>query len=184
MEPWSALLSEPGNLAGVLNVSSYPTQSLSLVIFSSWLLLSHVFSSAFPLSLPSSGLGHLSPRPLLLKPCSMEWSICLTLESVRNSECSDSLSSRKNQNLHFNKPCRWFVCTLKFEDHWARQLQVAIKYASTIFSSLSTSPTHLSLWYIVDLIMSLFSLKIFHSSPLSAEYDLVADMIFSVYNIR
>lgn len=74
----------------------------------------------FPSSLPSSGLGHLSPRHLLRRTCLEDWRTGFTREFVRNSECSDSLSPRKSQNLHFNELPRWSAGTLIIEDHWAR----------------------------------------------------------------
>lgn len=78
---------------------------------------------------------------LLLKACFADRSASLTWTFVRNWECSDSLSTGKNPNLHFKKPTRWFVCTLKFWDHWARLPGAAIECAPTVqFCQHSSTP--------------------------------------------
>lgn len=114
--------------------------------------LAHVSSPAFPLSLPSSVLGHLSPRPLLLKIRATYWSIILTWEFVRNSEFTDS-TPRRNQNVHFNMSPRWSVFTLNLRITEIDSYGLPPSILPLSISSLSTPSIHLSLQYI-DVIMS------------------------------
>lgn len=54
--------------------------------------------------------------PFFLKVKSEPSSTDVTWELVRISEFLDLLG----QNLHFNKTPGWFLCSVKFEDHWSK----------------------------------------------------------------
>lgn len=148
VQAWQSPLSESSWMFPLTLIGHWVLSVLLLGCF-----LAHVLSPAFPLSLPSSVLGHLSPRPLLLKIRATYWSIILTWEFVRNSEFTDSFTPRRNQNVHFNMSPRWSVLTLNLRITEIDSYRLPPSILPPSISSLSTPSIHLSLQYI-DMIMS------------------------------